>query len=275
VNPAGSSSPVDLSTEQLEGQLRRSDLPPEQRKIIEEELTRRLAAEFRGEPSEPAAAPYRKAPPPSEGSSQAPSAPPPPPSATQRTQPAGQAPSAPPPPPSATQRTQPAVSTVPNLGQTPAGRNSAGASVGKPTKHRSSARAWTLVVLVIAVVAGVGIAIAQSHHDNSGGGATEPTTVTSSNFDSSSYQPQTFTAYVLVPPGYIAISAYQSPSLDSPVYTLQNNQAVQIVCTAQGEEVSGNGRTSSLWDGTKYGFIPDVDLDTGTNQATMPDCYTG
>jgi hypothetical protein len=49
---------------------------------------------------------------------------------------------------------------------------------------------------------------------------------------------------------------------------------IGIICTAQGDVVtnSDNGQSSSLWDGTKDGYIPDVYVDTGTNQATMGSC---
>jgi len=274
MTPASSASPGDLPTEQLETLLRRSDLPPEQRSIIEEELTQRLAMEFRGEPNGQDSTPYHQ-PPPSQGSGHAPS------SSSPKTQPSGNRmqPSVAPGTSRAGQgsghtpsspKTQPSV-TVPAGGRPPS------KPVGKSKKSRSSARVWILVLLLIAA-AGGGIVIARSHLHNNAGGSAAPTEASSSTFNSnaSQNQAQTFTAYVVVPAGLSDIYAYQYPSTSSNVVNrLVSDQAVRIECTAQGDEVSENGQTSSLWDGTNYGYIPDVEVYTGTNQATMPNCPAG
>jgi len=307
MTPASSASPGDLPTEQLETLLRRSDLPPEQRSIIEEELTQRLAMEFRGEPNGQDSTPYHQ-PPPSQGSGHAPS------SSSPKTQPSGNRmqPSVAPgtsragqgsghAPSSSSPKTQPSgnrmqPSVAPGTSRAgqgsghtpsspktqpsvtvPAGGRPPSKPVGKSKKSRSSARVWILVLLLIAA-AGGGIVIARSHLHNNAGGSAAPTEASSSTFNSnaSQNQAQTFTAYVVVPAGLSDIYAYQYPSTSSNVVNrLVSDQAVRIECTAQGDEVSENGQTSSLWDGTNYGYIPDVEVYTGTNQATMPNCPAG
>jgi hypothetical protein len=65
----------------------------------------------------------------------------------------------------------------------------------------------------------------------------------------------------------------QAPDLRAAVVgALLNNTRVQIQCTAQGDTATANGHSSSLWDFAEGGYVPDVFIDTGTNQATMPNC---
>jgi hypothetical protein len=78
-------------------------------------------------------------------------------------------------------------------------------------------------------------------------------------------------------PGTIVSSVYvfQSPSLGATrTAELAGGTRVGIECTAQGDVVTNSqyNLTSSLWDMTSLGYIPDVFVDTGTNQATMPTC---
>jgi LasA protease len=48
---------------------------------------------------------------------------------------------------------------------------------------------------------------------------------------------------------------------------------VSIVCTARGEQVSAGGSSSDLWDRiSSGGFVPDVQVDTGSNDPVMPAC---
>jgi hypothetical protein len=76
-----------------------------------------------------------------------------------------------------------------------------------------------------------------------------------------------------VPQGSSYDYVFQVPSLNSTVTAeLSNGQSVQIQCTVQGQVVSDNGDTSSLWDKVDTGYIPDVNVYTGTNQPTMPNC---
>ena len=55
---------------------------------------------------------------------------------------------------------------------------------------------------------------------------------------------------------------------------LPDGASIGILCTAQGEVATNTdtGQSSSLWDGTTDGYVPDVFVDTGTNQATMGSC---
>lgn len=89
------------------------------------------------------------------------------------------------------------------------------------------------------------------------------------------YDSQLVTARVMVPDGYTAY-VMEAPFDGAAVVTsLPNGTTVQIVCTAQGDSVTSplTGYTSSLWNGTMDGgFIPDVYVDTGTVQPTMPNC---
>jgi hypothetical protein len=77
--------------------------------------------------------------------------------------------------------------------------------------------------------------------------------------------------------GYLVTSAnvHQSPALDSTaVGQLEAGTPVEILCTAQGDTVTrtADGVTSSLWDRISAGYVPDVAIDTGTDQATMGPC---
>jgi hypothetical protein len=83
------------------------------------------------------------------------------------------------------------------------------------------------------------------------------------------------TGTVQIPQGYSTVNVYQQPSLSSSVVAqVANGATIDILCTTQGDVVtnSGTGQSSSLWDGTSDGYIPDVYIDTGTNQATMGSC---
>jgi hypothetical protein len=82
----------------------------------------------------------------------------------------------------------------------------------------------------------------------------------------------TFTAIVQVPRGYGAY-VYDEPSLSATqLEQLPDGTSVDIQCTAQGDVVTAYGQSSSLWDLTQYGYLPDVVVYTGTDQATMPSC---
>jgi hypothetical protein len=74
---------------------------------------------------------------------------------------------------------------------------------------------------------------------------------------------------------YTTTDAYAEPYLDADVtYHLYEGDPVDIYCTIQGDAVFNEetGYTSSLWNNTDAGYVPDVAVDTGTNQATMPPC---
>jgi len=83
------------------------------------------------------------------------------------------------------------------------------------------------------------------------------------------------TGYVVVGSDYTA-SVFKMPTTTSTIVTkLSDGARVTILCTAEGDSVTSpvTGGTSSLWDGTTDGgFIPDVLVDTGTDQPTAPNC---
>lgn len=83
------------------------------------------------------------------------------------------------------------------------------------------------------------------------------------------------TGIIQVPQGYSTIYVHEQPSLSSPaVAEVADGATIDILCTAQGDVVtdSDSGQSSSLWDATSDGYIPDVYVYTGTNQATMGSC---
>ncbi len=80
-------------------------------------------------------------------------------------------------------------------------------------------------------------------------------------------------ATVFVPEGQVA-KVFSEPFLDSAVKTsLDNGYTIYVDCTAQGDTVTNyRGERSSLWDHTYLGYIPDVNLDTGTTEPIAPSC---
>ena len=71
-----------------------------------------------------------------------------------------------------------------------------------------------------------------------------------------------------------SVPVLDSPSVNGSVLgTYADGTLVEIECTTEGDAVQrADGRTSSLWDRTPYGYIPDMYINTGTNDPTMPDC---
>lgn len=67
---------------------------------------------------------------------------------------------------------------------------------------------------------------------------------------------------------------YEFPSTGAPtVGQLTNGAGVTILCTVQGTTVQrSDGVTSSLWDRIDQGYIPDVNVYTGTDQPVTPGC---
>jgi hypothetical protein len=87
------------------------------------------------------------------------------------------------------------------------------------------------------------------------------------------------TGTVWAPQGYSTVYVYDQPSLNSStVAEAADGTTINILCTAQGDVVTNQdtGQSSSLWDGTSdgtsTGFVPDVFVDTGTNQARAESC---
>ena len=85
-------------------------------------------------------------------------------------------------------------------------------------------------------------------------------------------EPEKASGTIMVANGYVA-NVYEAQWLSTPIVAqLGNGAEVSISCTLQGESVTANGNTSSLWNKIAEGFVPDVNVDTGTRQATMPTC---
>ena len=81
--------------------------------------------------------------------------------------------------------------------------------------------------------------------------------------------------YVVAGTGAVAY-VFELPNSSAAVLTqVPDGARVSIVCTAQGESVTSpvTGISSSLWNfTTDGGFVPDVMVETGTDQPTAPNC---
>ena len=68
---------------------------------------------------------------------------------------------------------------------------------------------------------------------------------------------------------------YEWESTGAPtVYPLTAGERVEIYCTVTGETVRNldTGIESDLWNRVDGGYVPDVMIDTGTTEPTMPPC---
>jgi hypothetical protein len=77
--------------------------------------------------------------------------------------------------------------------------------------------------------------------------------------------------------GRVAMDTYvfQYPALAAPTHgALPVGTQVEIYCTSQGDVVVryADGVSSSLWNFVGSGFVPDIAIDTGTNQAVAGPC---
>ena len=80
---------------------------------------------------------------------------------------------------------------------------------------------------------------------------------------------------VMAPQGDTTLYVFAQPSVSSSVVAeIASGTTIGIRCTTQGDVVTNadTGQSSSLWDGTSEGYVPDVYVDTGSNQATMGSC---
>ncbi len=76
----------------------------------------------------------------------------------------------------------------------------------------------------------------------------------------------------MMPPGYGAY-VYEAQFLGTPIVAqLPAGTSVSIICTAQGDTMTSNGSTGSLWNRIDQGYVSDVNVNTGTRQATTPAC---
>jgi molecular chaperone DnaK (HSP70) len=130
--------------------------------------------------------------------------------------------------------------------------------VVQPTRGHGG-KVALLVVLVLLLVGGAIFAVTELS-DLAGGGGGDPTfTTTPSAFGTA------------VGPVWV----YESPSLSAAtVYALSAGETVRIRCTCSGDPVQNNvtGQVSTLWNGIDGGYVPDVMLNTGTTEPTMPPC---
>jgi hypothetical protein len=134
---------------------------------------------------------------------------------------------------------------------------------------------------VVLVVAAVGLGFNNQNSSNPpnplqsaspAAAVTAPAPTSPSPSDNSQ---QIATGTIYTPQGYSTIYVYSQPSQSSSVVaSVADGVTIGILCTAQGDVVTNDdtGQSSSLWDGTSEGYIPDVYVDTGTDQATMTNC---
>ena len=134
---------------------------------------------------------------------------------------------------------------------------------------------------VVLVVAAVGLGFNNSNPLNppnpppSTSPAAVVTTVASPSPSPTDTSPEIATGIIYAPPGYSTIYVYSEPSPSSSVVaSVADGITIGILCTSQGDVVTNEdtSQSSSLWDRTSEGFIPDVYVYTGTDQATMTNC---
>lgn len=85
--------------------------------------------------------------------------------------------------------------------------------------------------------------------------------------------PRHSSGVVMTSPGYVA-KVFSVPSVQASVQgTLANGATVSIKCTVEGDVATFGGKSSSLWNSIlPSGYLPDVEVNTGSEQATMPKC---
>lgn len=139
------------------------------------------------------------------------------------------------------------------------------------------------VLVVLAVALGVAYNPLQPTASH-GGGSSSPTasapaadtpSPTPSSPSPTDTSNQIATGTVVAPQGDTALYVFDQPSLSSAhVAEIANGRTIGILCTAEGDVVTNTdtGQSSSLWDSTSEGFVPDVYVNTGTNQPTMGSC---
>lgn len=102
-----------------------------------------------------------------------------------------------------------------------------------------------------------------------------PPTITPQLISSTSTSPPAMQVTPAVGEVQVPVNIYQSPYLDSTVVGhLEAGAIIEILCTARGDAVThvASGMTSNLWNGVSGGYVPDVVVYTGTNEATMGNC---
>jgi hypothetical protein len=147
---------------------------------------------------------------------------------------------------------------------------------------------FSVGAVLVVVAIGLGVAYSPLQTSTGDGGPSTPpaaapaaaTSPATSPSPSSSPTPtdtsnEIATGTVVAPSGDTTLYVFQQPSLSSQnVAEIAGGTTIGILCTAQGDVItnSDTGESSSLWDRTSEGFVPDVYVDTGTNQPTMGSC---
>jgi hypothetical protein len=75
-------------------------------------------------------------------------------------------------------------------------------------------------------------------------------------------------------PAGSTLHVYSGPSMTSMVInSVPVGATVTIMCTVYGGAATNlAGQTSNLWDRISTGYVPDVDVNTGTNNPVAPPC---
>jgi hypothetical protein len=138
---------------------------------------------------------------------------------------------------------------------------------------------FSVGAVLVAVAVGLG-AVYSPPQSGSGAGSPPTQAVSATAVAAASPTPsptdtsnELATGIVMAPQG--ALNVFEQPSLSSSVVAeIADGTTIGILCTAEGDVVTNpdNGQSSSLWDSTSEGFVPDVYVDTGTNQPTMGSC---
>lgn len=130
---------------------------------------------------------------------------------------------------------------------------------------------WAAVGAVAAVAAIIVGLLSQRAPDNPPPPPTSPPTASPAGSIATT-QPSAAIGTIIVQPGNVA-QVFATPStIAAVVSTLSNGTSVRIICTVQSEVVTANNSSSSLWDRIEIGYVPDVNIYTGTNEPTMPSC---
>ena len=101
-----------------------------------------------------------------------------------------------------------------------------------------------------------------------------PSTTTSRGGDDPTQPPADTGVGRIVAADGISQEVYSSASLSAEVLgTYDDGGMIEILCTERGDPVvNGEGISSSLWNRTEDGYVPDVFVETGTMDAVAPSC---
>lgn len=138
--------------------------------------------------------------------------------------------------------------------------------VVQPSRRRGR-KVALLVVLALLLVGGGAFAISEMTDSSTYVYPDTTTTTTNVPID------DTVTPGTGITMGEVWVYAQPTTS-SATVYALTVGETVQIICTVTGERVQNveTGSVSDLWNGVDGGFVPDVMLNTGTSEPTMPPC---